>query len=159
MIGIYGHVGHAVLRKMDNLRITVSSEVNPAQVPLHDLSEYSLVVADHHEFAGRLALGRFPGMLSVVVQDLSSVAIQTPAGEGVLQPQFAIQGVDGWADPLHRNTGLPERGQSIGLSKTDERHGSLMAVRWPNRSDDWFGHDDTVTSPAAPVPAGPGRAR
>jgi hypothetical protein len=60
MIGIYGHVGHAVLRKMDNLRITISSEVNPAQVPLHDLSEYSLVVADHHEFTGRLASGVSP---------------------------------------------------------------------------------------------------
>jgi hypothetical protein len=41
MIRLYDHVGHAVSREMDNLRITISSEVNPAQIPGHDLSEYS----------------------------------------------------------------------------------------------------------------------
>ena len=49
----------------------------------------------------------------------------------------SIQSVDRRADPLHRDTRLPERGQSVGLSKANERHRSLVAVCWPNRGNDW----------------------
>jgi hypothetical protein len=41
----------------------------------------------------------------------------------------------------------------------NERHSSFMSARWPNRRNDWPGHDDTVARPAAFVPIGPGRER
>ena len=107
MIGIYSHVGDVVLREMNDLRITIGSEVNSAKILFHNLSEDPLVVADHHEFAGRLTFWRISGVLGIVVQDLRSVRIQTPASQGIFQPQFMIQSVDRRADPLHRDTRLP----------------------------------------------------
>jgi len=84
---------------------------------------------------------------------------RSAAGQGMLQAQLVMQGVDGWADPLHRDARLPERRQRVGLRETDERHRSLMPVSWAAGGDYWTGCNDASARPAALIPVGPGRER
>lgn len=83
VLRVYGHLGDAVLREPDQLRIPVVREIDLAQVLIHYLGEHPLAVSDHDQFARQVTLGSVAGMLGVVVENLSAVGIKPPAGERV----------------------------------------------------------------------------
>ena len=155
MLGVYGHRRDAVLREPDQSRIPVAREIDPSQILIHYLGEHPLAVTDHDQFARRLTLGGVAGVLGIVVENLGPVGIQPPAGECVCNAEFAGEDVNGGPDALHGHARLTERGKSICLAETDERHRCIIAVFRADCRDNWPGRSGATTVDVPLVTVGP----
>ena len=94
VIWVHRHLGHAVLRKPDQLCATVACKidaaeatVDPAQVLIHHFSKDALVVSDNHELACVMA-PRSVCLLGVVIENLGPVGVKLTARQRMLKTEL-----------------------------------------------------------------------